>query len=269
MPSPRKALNSLGLAPSRRRGQNFLKDAGVARRLAQAIAAYGSPIVEIGPGLGALTQPLLAAGAEVVAVELDRGLAQALAAWPAAQEGRLKVLSQDILSVSLADLGPGPFTVAGNLPYNISTPILFWFLAQSPLARAGIFMLQKEMAQSLLAKPGDKRYGRLSVAISLRAETRLVLEVSPEAFRPRPKVFSSAVAIIPKTPPALPLKALGAFTAKAFFARRKTLANNLGAAYGSEKALAALAALGIDPGLRAEKLTPEILAELAKILEVG
>jgi 16S rRNA (adenine1518-N6/adenine1519-N6)-dimethyltransferase len=130
-------------------------------------------------------------------------------------------------------------------------------------------MLQKEMAQSLLAKPGQERYGRLSVALSLWAETSLIAEVPPAAFQPRPKVHSAAVALAPKAPPPHPLKSLSAFTANAFRARRKTLANNLTSAYGTAKALAALAALGVDPGVRAEKLTPMALAELAKLLEEG
>jgi 16S rRNA (adenine1518-N6/adenine1519-N6)-dimethyltransferase len=273
--APRKALRALGLAPSRRRGQNFLKDAGLARRLAEAVVGLArsggetGPIVEIGPGLGALTRPLLAAGAQVAAVELDRGLARALSAWPEAAEGRLEVLNRDILGLSLSELGPGPFAVAGNLPYNLSTPILFWFLAQAPLAKAGVFMLQKEMAQSLLAKPGQERYGRLSVALSLWAEASLIMEAPPAAFQPRPKVHGVAVALVPKAPPALSLKSLGAFTANAFRARRKTLANNLSPAYGQARAMAAMAALGVDPGIRAEKLAPEALAELAKLLEEG
>jgi 16S rRNA (adenine1518-N6/adenine1519-N6)-dimethyltransferase len=202
-----------------------------------------------------------------LAVELDRGLAEALNSWPEAQTERLKVMNQDILTTNLSSLGVGPFTVAGNIPYNLSTPILFWFLNQIPEAKGGVFTLQKEMAQSLLAKPGDRRYGRLSVAMSLWAEIRLVLNLKATAFQPVPKVESAAVSLVPKTPPPVSLANLGRFTAKAFHARRKTLANNLIAGYGPEKAQATLKHFQVDPKIRTEKLPPDLLAQMAKYLE--
>jgi 16S rRNA (adenine1518-N6/adenine1519-N6)-dimethyltransferase len=227
------------------------------------------PIVEIGPGLGALTKPLLTAGATVLAVELDHGLAKALETWPEVLAGRLKVIPRDILTTRLADLGPGPFVVAGNLPYNLSTPILFWFLAQAPLAKAGIFMLQKEVAQRLVAKPGQDGYGRLAVALSLWTEAKIILEAPPWAFQPKPKVYSSVVILRPKTPPTVSLASLGRLTAAVFHARRKTLANNLLAAYGPEKTREVLENFGLPALVRAETLAPELLAELARYLEDG
>jgi 16S rRNA (adenine1518-N6/adenine1519-N6)-dimethyltransferase len=202
----------------------------------------------------------------VYAVELDRGLAEALKTWPEAETGELKVINQDILKLNLSQLGQTPFTVVGNLPYNLSTPILFWFLAQTPLAQAGVFMLQKEMAERLLAQPGQDSYGRLSVALSLWAEVKQILAAPPEAFQPKPKVHSAVVSLIPQKAPEVSLKALGHLTKAAFHARRKTLANNLFPVYGREKSLAALAQLAVDPGLRAETLAPKVFAEMAKLL---
>jgi 16S rRNA (adenine1518-N6/adenine1519-N6)-dimethyltransferase len=268
MPSPKNDLKKLGLAPSRARGQNFLRDPLLAQSLAQNILDLGpGPILEIGPGLGAVTKPLLASGARIIAVELDNGLAEALKAWPEAKEGRLTVLNQDILTLNLQDLDSGPLTVAGNLPYNLSTPILFWFLAQTPLAKAGLFTLQREMAQRLLAKPGESSYGRLTVAMTLWAEVKFVLDAPPTAFQPRPKVHSVAVSLKPKTPPPVPLKTLESLTKAAFHARRKTLGNNLFSVYGREKTLAVLKTLNVEPSVRAETLAPEILLEMAILLK--
>ncbi|MDR1083286.1 MAG: 16S rRNA (adenine(1518)-N(6)/adenine(1519)-N(6))-dimethyltransferase RsmA [Deltaproteobacteria bacterium] len=268
MPSPRQTLKDLGLAPSRYRGQNFLKDPNTARNLAKLIMDQGQEnILEIGPGLGALTRPLLDLGANIWAVELDRGLAESLNGWPESRTGRLKVFQKDILETDLEETGPGPRTVAGNVPYNISTPILFWFLGQIPKAQSGVFTLQKEMALRLTAQAGQEHYGRLAVAMNLWLETRLVLDIPAASFQPRPKVQSAAVALKPKTPPDISLAALGRLTAASFHSRRKTLFNNLGPVYGPEKTRAALAALAIDPGIRAERLSPEIFAELAKILD--
>ncbi|MDR0549594.1 MAG: 16S rRNA (adenine(1518)-N(6)/adenine(1519)-N(6))-dimethyltransferase RsmA [Deltaproteobacteria bacterium] len=270
MPSPRQTLKNLGLAPTRRRGQNFLRDQEIAKRLAAATVAFGEgPILEIGPGLGALTRPLLDLGAKVTAVELDRGLAAALDKWPEVQEGRLKVINEDVLKLNLRDLGAAPYVVVGNLPYNLSSPILFWFLRQGESLKAGVFALQKEMAQSLLAKPGEERYGRLSVALSLWAKVSPILEIPPSAFQPKPKVQSAAVALVPQKGPNLALKSLETFTAKVFRARRKTLANNLIAAYGPLKTQSLLAAFNLDPLIRAEKLEPSLLAQMAKLLEEG
>jgi 16S rRNA (adenine1518-N6/adenine1519-N6)-dimethyltransferase len=280
---PIKELSLLGLAPSRARGQNFVQDPNVAGKIADLVAgqASGGPvgleagggameIVEIGPGLGALTRPLLARGLELTAVELDRGLARALAGWPEAQSGRLKVLERDVLDLDLErDLGPKTYLVCGNLPYNLSTPILFWFMDQARVAPAGLFMLQREMALRLAAKPGSRAYGRLSVAVSLWYEPRIVLAVRPSAFRPRPRVDSSLVLVRLKgrPPEAAERGALGRLTAAAFAARRKTILNNLSAGYGKARALGALEELGIGPGLRAEALDPGRLLALAGILE--
>jgi len=270
----RDRLKDLGLAPSKSRGQNFLKDEIQINRIVEAILASAGPearLLEIGPGLGALTRPLLAKGTEVLAVELDRGLAENLAIEAPVYAGRLTVLHRDILSLTEADLpADRPLYLCGNLPYNISSPVLFWFLAHRRFFAGATFMLQKEMARRLTAGPGSKDYGRLTVALGLWTTVTEVLTVPPSAFHPRPKVDSAVVRLTPVRPedePPLSPEALGRLTAAAFAARRKTLGNNLIRVYGRDRALAALSQLGLEPGLRAEVLPPSTLAALAEILE--
>ncbi|MDR2455496.1 MAG: 16S rRNA (adenine(1518)-N(6)/adenine(1519)-N(6))-dimethyltransferase RsmA [Deltaproteobacteria bacterium] len=270
MASPRAELKRLGLAPSRARGQNFIADPNIAKKLAGLIRAQADwPVLEIGPGLGAMTKNLLSSGAVVYAIELDRGLAESLRTWPEAESGRLKVMEADALDLDLRkDLGPGPFLACGNLPYNISTPLLLWYMREAEAAPKAVFMLQREMAQRLCASPGGRDYGRLTVAASLWHHVSPLMDVPPEAFSPRPKVHSRAILLTPKeSPPGVSRDRLGRLTAAAFHARRKTIINNLAARYGKERALAALSELGISPGLRPETLAPEIFASLALALE--
>jgi 16S rRNA (adenine1518-N6/adenine1519-N6)-dimethyltransferase len=286
MTGPRGQLARLGLAPSRARGQNFIHDPGLAGRIADLILGQvsieggqppggggqltGRRVVEIGPGLGALTRPLLNRGLSLTVVEVDRGLAAALEGWPEVFEKRLTVLCRDVLTLALVrDLGEGGYLVCGNLPYNLSTPIIFWFMDQASAAELGVFMLQKEMAQRLSAGPGGRDYGRLSVAVSLWYEVKTVMDIPASAFRPRPKVESTLVTLKARgvPPPAEERAALGRLTGAAFASRRKTIMNNLGARYGREKALGALEKLGLDPGLRAERLDPQEFSGLSAILE--
>lgn len=271
----RDRLKDLGLAPSKSRGQNFLKDENQIKRIIEAILAAAGPeprLLEIGPGLGALTKPLLSAGATVLAVELDRGLAENLNEEAVNYSGRLTVLHRDILSLNETDLAADqPLYLCGNLPYNISSPVLFWFLAHRRYFSGAMFMLQKEMARRLTAEPGSKDYGRLTVALSLWTRVTEVLTVPPSAFHPRPNVDSAVVRLTPgpsEEEPALNPEALGRLTAAAFAARRKTLGNNLTRVYGRDRAMAALNKLGLDPGLRAEALPPAHLAALGNLLEV-
>ncbi|MDR1920704.1 MAG: 16S rRNA (adenine(1518)-N(6)/adenine(1519)-N(6))-dimethyltransferase RsmA [Candidatus Adiutrix sp.] len=270
----RDVLKELGLAPLRRRSQNFLKDPGLIAEIVEAILKRCSGktvnIIEIGPGLGALTVPLLAAGARIWAVELDRGLAENLRKLDFGD--RLTVINQDILTfdpTEAASAASEPPLVCGNLPYNISSPILFWFLERLRLFSGGLFMLQKEMADRLTAAAGARAYGRLAAALGLWCEIEKVMTVSPAAFHPRPKVESAIVALrpLPSAPlPPISVDDFGRFTAAAFAARRKTIFNNLSRAYGRARAEAALAEAGLAPGLRAETLPPEILARLAAFM---
>ncbi len=276
-PLIRDTLKELGLAASKSRGQNFLKDEQVVARLVGAILAAAGPtadILEIGPGLGALTRPLLEAGARVRAVELDRGLADHLSHTLAVKyPERLTIIHRDILSLTAADLASErPFHLCGNLPYNISSPVLFWFLEHRRFFSGAVFMLQKEMARRLTAKPGTRDYGRLAVALNLWCRIDDVMTVPPSAFHPRPQVDSAVVALTPvpeAEEPTITPETLGRFTAAAFAARRKTLFNNLLKPYGRDRTIAALASLGLDPSLRAEVLPPPTLATLAALLHQG
>jgi 16S rRNA (adenine1518-N6/adenine1519-N6)-dimethyltransferase len=173
--------------------------------------------------------------------------------------------------MSIPGLFPGELpTVCGNLPYNLSTPLIFWFLeSRAPL---GIFMLQKEMARRLWAGPGGKEYGRLSLAVSLFYQASPAFGVSAASFQPRPKVDSVLAILRRKGGPGngpLSQAALGRLSAAAFHARRKTILNNLSAAYGKERALLALSDLGLDPGARPESIPPEKYHALAMSLEEG
>lgn len=277
-PPVRDTLRELGLAPSKSRGQNFLKDERIIEGIVRAIrreAAEARDFLEIGPGLGALTWPLLASGANVAAVELDRGLAENLAKIAQAEyPGRLEILHQDVLTLDPAPLAAergGQLFVCGNLPYNISSPVLLWFMGHLASFSGAVFMLQKEMAERLAAAPGTKEYGRLTVALALWCRVEKIMTVPPSAFHPRPGVESLIIALKPR--PAeetrairVSPEALGRFTAAAFAARRKTVLNNLSKVYGRERALAALEAHGVEPGLRAEALAPPLLAALAESL---
>ena len=274
-PLVRDTLKDLGLAASKSRGQNFLKDEKqIARVVATILRGAGSrKIMEIGPGLGALTRPLLEAGSEVNAVELDRGLAENLAESLAVNyPGQLNVLHRDILTIGKNDLSglAPPLHLCGNLPYNISSPVLFWFLNLRSFFTGATFMLQKEMARRLNTEAGTKDYGRLTVALSLWFRIKIELDVPPSAFHPRPKVDSTVISLSPRPeieePPIEP-EALGRFTAAAFAARRKTIFNNLSRVYGRPQTEAALSGLNLAPSLRAESLGPQTLAALAVILE--
>jgi 16S rRNA (adenine1518-N6/adenine1519-N6)-dimethyltransferase len=237
--------------PRKRFGQNFLVDDGVIHAIVNAIRPQaGETVVEIGPGLGALTRPLLEHLTHLHVVELDRDLVARLRrTWPA---DRMTVHEGDALKFDFASLGDG-LRIVGNLPYNISTPLLFHLLTFAPHIRDMTFMLQKEVVERMVAAPSTPDYGRLSIMLQRRCHMDWLLDVPPTAFNPPPKVDSAVVRLIPKTPTEIaPLdEALFArVVAAAFAQRRKTLKNTLGTLFTP----ADFAALGIDPGLRAEAL---------------
>jgi 16S rRNA (adenine1518-N6/adenine1519-N6)-dimethyltransferase len=257
-----------GHQPRKRFGQNFLRDPGVIDRLERAIApADTQHIVEIGPGLGALTDALLQSGCKLDAVELDRDLVTPLLAafsiYP-----RFTLHSADALKfdfASLADDGE-QLRVVGNLPYNISTPLIFRLLEQADTIQDMHFMLQLEVVQRLTATPGNKHWGRLGIMAQYLCATELLFEVPPEAFDPPPKVQSAIIRLTPHTQspwascdPALLEKVVKV----SFSQRRKTLRNNLKGLLSPE----AIEALGIDPGCRAETLELEQFIHLARLLE--
>ena len=236
----------------KRFGQHFLHDAGVIRRIVAAAAPQpGQAVLEIGPGRGAITRGLIEAGASLTVVEIDRDLAATLAT----EFGQhLNLITGDVLDLDLAAL-PQPIRVVGNLPYNISTPVLFHLFAQIDRIDTMLFMLQKEVADRLAAPHGNKTYGRLSVTAQLRCDVRSLFNVPPGAFAPPPAVMSSVVYLAPRADrPAQPIfDALDTVLVRAFGKRRKTLSNALADCLdGSD-----FETLGINPRLRPENLTPD------------
>jgi 16S rRNA (adenine1518-N6/adenine1519-N6)-dimethyltransferase len=237
--------------PRKRFGQNFLVDDGIVHAIVDAIRPRpGETVVEIGPGLGALTRPLLERLPHLHAVELDRDIVARLQrTWP---PERLTVHAGDALKFDFGTLGDD-LRVVGNLPYNISSPLLFHLMTFAPRIRDLHFMLQKEVVERMVAAPGTSDYGRLSVMLQRRFHMAWLLDVPPAAFDPPPKVDSAVVRLIPKTPAEIaPLDEtlFARVVAAGFSQRRKTLRNTLG---GLLKP-ADFSALGIDAGLRAEAL---------------
>jgi 16S rRNA (adenine1518-N6/adenine1519-N6)-dimethyltransferase len=246
--------------PRRRFGQHFLRDPGVIARIVAAIDPQpDDALVEIGPGLGALTVPLLQRVARLHVVELDRDLAARLrAAHPA---DRIVVHEADALEFDFDTL-PERLRIVGNLPYNISTPLLFRLVRYAGRLRDLHFMLQKEVVDRMVAGPSTAAYGRLSVMLQYRFEMAKLFEVKPGAFRPPPKVDSAVVRMVPRPAAALAARddqALGRVVTAAFTKRRKTLRNAL-AGVADEPALRAL---GLDPRLRPENLGVEQYVRIA------
>jgi 16S rRNA (adenine1518-N6/adenine1519-N6)-dimethyltransferase len=237
------------LKTRRRFGQHFLHDPGVLKRIVEAIApASGDAIVEIGPGEGALTRPLLARVPHLTAIEIDRDLAARLSDEFSSQ--RLSVVIADVLEFDFSVL-PSGLRVVGNLPYNISTPILFHLARHADRVRDMHFMLQLEVVQRMVAKHSTPAYGRLSVMLQTRFKMQKLFNVAPGAFRPPPKVDSAVVRLIPiAEKPDWDQALLEKIVREAFSARRKTLRNALPLKPGDYEAL------GIDPQLRPENLSP-------------
>jgi 16S rRNA (adenine1518-N6/adenine1519-N6)-dimethyltransferase len=237
--------------PRKRFGQHFLVDEGVIHAIVNAInPRAGELLVEIGPGLGALTRPLLERMPHLHVVELDRDIiARLKKEFP---PERLSIHEGDALKFDFSSLGER-IHVCGNLPYNISSPLLFHLMDCAASIVDMTFMLQKEVVDRMVAEPSTPAYGRLSVMLQRRFHMEWLLDVPPEAFDPPPKVDSAVVRLIPKTPgsyPELDEKRFAEIVAAAFSQRRKTLRNTLGKLIGEE----AFKATGIDSGLRAENL---------------
>lgn len=212
----------------KRFGQHFLADEAVVDAIVDAIAPRdGDRLVEIGPGLGALTNPLVARCGRLTVIELDRDLAARLR-----RRDELNVVESDVLKVDFAALAAtlgGRLRVVGNLPYNISTPILFHLLGHVEHVVDQHFMLQKEVVDRMVAAPGSKDFGRLTVMLQWRYAIEAVLDVPPEAFEPPPRVDSAVVRMQPLTPaPDVDATLLGELVTVAFSQRRKMLRNTLG-----------------------------------------
>lgn len=261
-------------------GQHFLIDAEVAHRtVALADLDPGATVLEIGPGRGALTEHLLAAGHRVVAVELDPALADALEARErvrdaarggARDDARLLVLRGDFLRLDLAALPPGPLPVVANLPYATGTAILARLVEHPARFPRVVVMLQLEVVQRICAEPGSRAYGSLTVLTALHAVATFGFTVPPRAFKPRPEVESAVVRLDLQVEPRAPVgdeRVFRRVVRAAFAQRRKTLRNALGAHFGVEAAGDLLDRAGIDPRRRAETLSLEEFAHLAREAE--
>jgi 16S rRNA (adenine1518-N6/adenine1519-N6)-dimethyltransferase len=248
-------LQSSSHRPRKRFGQHFLHDPGVLSRLVQAISPrQGEFIVEIGPGEGALTRPLLERVAELHVIEIDRDLAASLK-----QLDRVTVHEADALEFDFGQF-PAGMRLVGNLPYNISTPLLFHVARYAQRVRDMHFMLQLEVVERMVAAPSTPAYGRLSVALQARFHMEKVFNVSKGAFRPPPKVESAVVRLQPL---AQPLHVDEDLLRRAFSARRKQLRNAL------PLQLKDYEILNIDPSLRPENLSPQDYARLSALKKSG
>jgi 16S rRNA (adenine1518-N6/adenine1519-N6)-dimethyltransferase len=254
----------MSLQPRKRFGQNFLVDQQIIERCIATIAPHpGELLVEVGPGREALTRPLAESGADLWLVEIDNDLAAMLEHSPR----RYQVLNQDALKTDFAGLASGKaYRLVGNLPYNISTPLLFHFLDQVPPPADMHFMLQKEVVQRMCADPGSKAFGRLSLTCQNLCEVIALFDVPAAAFDPAPKVDSSFVRLLPRAEPLIAPELRQAFETiviQAFSMRRKTIRNGL------KKIMDAslIEAAGIDPTTRPEQLSITEFASLANALE--
>lgn len=247
----------------KRFGQHFLHDEPVIQRLLMAIAPQpGQHLVEIGPGRGVLTEPLLAAVGELDAVELDRDLVADLQTRLAGSG--LHLHAADALAFDFAALRTDDrlLRIVGNLPYNISTPLLFHLLTQADVIADMHFMLQKEVVQRMAAEPGGRDYGRLSVMVQTVCQVESLFTVGAHAFHPAPKVDSAVVRLVPYAQPPVAIDDQAQFThlvAQAFSQRRKTLRNSLRGGLDAS----AIQAAGIDPSARPEVLSPQDFATLS------
>lgn len=262
----------LGVAPTKRLGQNFVHDPNTVRRIVTTAGLTAEDVVlEVGPGLGSLTLALLPAAAHVHAIEIDPVLAAALPETAARYAGpaadRLSVHRADALRVTAGQLAdPAPTALVANLPYNVAVPVVLHLLAELPTLRHGLVMVQKEVADRLVAGPGSRVYGVPSVKLAWYAHVHAAGKVPPNVFWPVPNVDSGLVAFTRREPPGVggSRERVFAVVDAAFAQRRKTLRAALaGWAGGADRAAAVLTAAGVDPRARGEALPVEQFAAIA------
>ena len=264
----RHILKAFNLHATKKFGQNFLVDANIVRGIVDsAEAGPGDKILEIGPGIGTLTQGLAESGAEVIAVEIDKKLPAVLAETLKGYDN-VTIVPGDILKVNIREImGEGPFKVAANLPYYITTPILMALLEQHLPITHIVTMVQKEVAERMVAKPGSRIYGALSVAVQYYTEPHIAYDVPPRSFIPAPEVDSVVIACKVRETPAVAVKDEKVFfrvVKAAFGQRRKTISNAMkGAGFDKEQIAAAFEKAGIDAGRRGETFSLEEFGRLA------
>lgn len=249
----------------KRFGQHFLHDHNIIRKMLSAINPKpADQLIEIGPGHGALTYPLLERCGQLIAIELDRDLIPILQ-QQAKCIGELQLINQDILKFDLASLAlEPPYRLVGNLPYNISTPLMFHLLEHSELIQDMHFMVQKEVAERIIARPHNKKYGRLSVMMQYHCQSEYVFDVPPGCFSPPPKVDSAIIRLIPHSAAPVQVNDLSRFEQVvqiAFNQRRKTIGNSLKNLIDKST----IESLGVDPKARAENLSLEEFALISGV----
>lgn len=259
----------IDLKPTKQLGQNFVTDGNTVRRIV-SLAKIGPDdvVVEVGPGLGSLTLGLLATGARVIAIEIDPKLAKLLPSTVAAHQPdaveRLTIINSDALDVT--ELPEKPTAVVANLPYNVSVPVILHLLERFPSWQTGLVMVQLEVADRLVAKPGSKVYGVPSVKLAWYAEAARVGTVPPSVFWPVPNVDSGLVRIIRRETPDADRRRTFELVDAAFVQRRKMLRSALSGIFSSSAAASeALESVGIDPTLRGEMLGVEDFTRLAAV----
>ena len=260
----RELAARLGVAPTKRLGQNFVHDPNTVRRIVAAADLRPDDVVlEVGPGLGSLTLGLIGVAAHVHAVEIDPKLAAGLPATVASE--KLTVHTADAMRVSAAAFDPAPTVLVANLPYNVAVPVLLHLLASLPTLRGGLVMVQKEVADRLVAGPGSKVYGVPSVKLAWYADARAAGRVPPSVFWPVPNVDSGLVAFTRRPAPAgVDRRAVFQLIDAAFAQRRKTLRAALAGWMGdADRAEKTLVAAGVNPRARGEALTVDQFAAIA------
>ena len=271
LPPLRDFIRRYGLSARKSLGQNFLLDLNLTARIARSAGPLeGVRVIEVGPGPGGLTRALLALGTkQVIAVERDRRCIMALQEIAEHFAGRLTIVEADAMEFDpTPHLDGGPARIVSNLPYNIATALLVSWLSAEPWPPwydSLVLTFQKEVAERIVAEPGSKQYGRLSVLAQWRTEPRILFDIAPSAFVPPPKIISSVVRLVPrKTPAACDLKTLERVTEAAFGQRRKMLRQSLKSLVVDAGAL--LAAAGLDPTARAQDIPVAGFVALARCL---
>ena len=264
----RHILKTFNLRASKKFGQNFLIDSEIVEKIVNsAEISEGEEILEIGPGIGTLTQKLLESGAKVTAVEIDKKLPEVLSQTLAGYEN-FNLIQGDILKINVADLFQKNFKVVANLPYYITTQILLNLIEKNLPITKIVTMVQKEVAERIISSPNSKNYGALSVAVQFRADVKIAFDVPPESFLPRPEVTSSVVIFdIHKPKFNVDENFFKKVVRAAFGQRRKTLLNSLiGAGFNKNSVINALNLAEISPERRAETLSIDEFAKISNFL---
>lgn len=268
----RELVERYGVRPTKQHGQNFVIDPNTVRRIVRTAAVRPDDVVlEVGPGLGSLTLGLVDVAARVVAVEVDTALAEGLSVTIAERApnhaDRVSVLCADAMRISVVD-GEAPTAVVANLPYNVAVPVLLHVLATFPTVERLLVMVQREVAERLAAEPGSKNYGVPSVKMAWYTDVHLAGPVPRSVFWPMPRVDSALVAMHRRDPPNTPATRQEVFAVvdQAFAQRRKMMRTALTAQWPPPAVEEALTAAGIDPAIRAERLTVQDFARLAASL---